>query len=238
MRVSETLHRVCLEDFQPLPDDESQYSLAFIASRQCVVLGYLETSVPPTVLVGTVRPSPETERTIRAYHRRQGFESEFLPVAPGEIELYLSRRHLEKSDFSSYHLPADQYGTGGMARATDRIAGDDGTNPAANLLRNLISEALQRNARDLHLEKLAAGGRARVRSGSEHLRVADLDEQLYGPLVNHIKRRAEMNLLRRDIPQEGSFVHRSSGGETANPGLPDTLPPGRIRQPATSSDGE
>jgi Tfp pilus assembly pilus retraction ATPase PilT len=213
-RIAESV--MVLADFEPIPRGDAQYSLAFIQTQQALVLGYDHADDQSLAIIGLGCDNPSLRRILITYHRRRGQACAFHHISVEDVEGHVNRRVLESSDFGEFASgPAEAAPGSIVGTAGDEADQGYQGNPAANLLRNLLSEAIFANARDMHLEKLAAGGRVRIRSGGRHVRVAALPQHLFAPLINHIKLRCDMDLLQTDVAQEGAFVYRCARGESA-----------------------
>lgn len=77
---------------------------------------------------------------------------------------------------------------------------------------NLIKDAVDRNASDLHLEIFENGGRARMRLDGMLRNVAEFDTKTYFEIVEKVKAMSALCLEEKRLPQDGRII-LDVGGE-------------------------
>ncbi len=85
--------------------------------------------------------------------------------------------------------------------------------PVVKLAQELLTEAIESHASDLHLEIFQTEFRVRLRIDGILVDHASPPRKLYLPLISHLKLRAQMNIAERRLPQDGRIKLIRNGRE-------------------------
>ncbi len=85
--------------------------------------------------------------------------------------------------------------------------------PVVKLAQELLTEAIESHASDLHLEIFQAEFRVRLRIDGILVDHASPPRKLFLPLISHLKLRAQMNIAERRLPQDGRIKLMRNGRE-------------------------
>ena len=184
------MDKASLAEFQPLPDGASQYPLEYIEGNAAIKLA----EGPDGARVGVCNPSDATLlESLRQFHHGQ---VTFYEVDRGELTGYLGSL-LARGGTAAASAPADE------KLALDKLANDA---PVINLVNSILSEAIRREASDIHIEAFAARVAVRYRLDGILQTVREVDHERFAAVATRIKIMANLNIMERRRPQDGRIT--------------------------------
>lgn len=83
---------------------------------------------------------------------------------------------------------------------------------STDLLAAVVAGAIRRRVSDIHIEPGVTRAHLRYRIDGVLIDVLDFDREAWAQLLSRVKYLGKMKLNVRDVPQDGSFMVKSSGG--------------------------
>lgn len=96
-------------------------------------------------------------------------------------------------------------------RGTAKAGEDDGDAPIVRLVQQLIEDAVQVRASDIHVEPFGSRLRVRFRVDGILKEVASYPAHLHGPLLARLKVMASMDIAEKRKPQDGRIAAHAAG---------------------------
>ena len=193
------MERVSLADFQPLPEGLNQYPLEYIEGNGAIKL----LDGPDGARVGVCNPHDAALlASLRQFHHGQVTFSE---IDRGELTGYLGGL-LARGGSSLEGAPPSS----DEKLALDKLANDA---PVVNLVNSILSEAIRRDASDIHIEAFADRAVVRYRLDGILQTVREVQRERFAAVATRIKIMANLNIMERRRPQDGRItVHLGDDG--------------------------
>jgi type IV pilus assembly protein PilB len=86
--------------------------------------------------------------------------------------------------------------------------------PAVSFVEKIITDAIHRNASDIHCEPLAEGYRVRLRIDGLLHEIAQTPAHLADTIISRLKILAQCDIAEKRLPQDGRFSFTSSSGQS------------------------
>ncbi|WP_261278239.1 GspE/PulE family protein [Serratia quinivorans] len=93
----------------------------------------------------------------------------------------------------------------------DINSAEDNSAPTIRIIDNLLNEAIQQRASDIHLEYYETGINIRFRIDGVMKFIVRCDSRLAPPLISRIKIMAKLDIAERRLPQDGRFMTQVAG---------------------------
>jgi general secretion pathway protein E/type IV pilus assembly protein PilB len=186
------MERTSLAEFQPLPEGAEQYPLEYIEGNAAVKLR----DDPGGARVGVCDPADAALlENLRQFHHGQ---VTFYQIDRGELTGWLGGR-LARGGSASTAAPAP----GTEKLALDQLANDA---PVVNLVNSILSEAIRRDASDIHIEAFAERAVVRYRLDGILQTVAQVEHERFAAVATRLKIMANLNIMERRRPQDGRIT--------------------------------
>ncbi len=186
------MDKATLAEFQPLPDGVSQYPLEYIEGNAAIKLA----DGPDGTSVGVCNPADATLlESLRQFHHGQ---VTFFELDRGELTGYLGGllAHEGEAAAADAAAPPEQL-------ALDKLANDA---PVINLVNSILSEAIRREASDIHIEAFADRVAVRYRLDGILQTVREVERERFSAVATRIKIMANLNIMERRRPQDGRIT--------------------------------
>ena len=189
----ESLPKISLADFKPLPSNSNQYQLDFIENNSALVLKESEDAVH----IGLCNPDDfELIENLKNYHNKTTY---FYTLDKTEFAAFLAEKLSNLED----HKIEKPYEA--QKLLIDKIESDA---PIINLINSLMIEAIRKNASDIHLECFAEKAVVRYRIDGYLQTVLTFEKSKFPAVSSRIKIMANLNIMETRLPQDGRIsVH-------------------------------
>lgn len=143
-----------------------------------------------------------------------GYEIRTVVSSTTEIEKAINRVYSRRSADEIINDIKDEYGvasTIGLEQASDdeSMAERVDSAPVVKLVNNLIFDAFQQNASDIHIEPAENMTRVRYRIDGDLQLHNEFSAEVHQLIITRIKIISGMNIAEKRIPQDGSFQFKS-----------------------------
>ena len=171
----------------------------FLDNEKLVSLGIkIDTS---TDTVQVVYPSTTSQTILRDLLMVLGGDCKFIEVEEKDIEHGLFNTEASRSELYQLIGEPDFDEAARMAFT----ANDENDAPLVKLLNNLISNAITRNASDLHLDVTPEGLQIKIRINGTLVQFATLEKRVARMLTTRIKLLSRLDITERRKPQDGQI---------------------------------
>ncbi len=193
------MNQVSLSSFDPLPQGDDQYPLAYMEHRGAIKLKETELTVDVAIC------DPEDAVLIaqlEAYHQK-AVRLHLLDRM--ELAAFLGKAHSQLADGERYSVAGQD-----EKLLLDKLANDA---PIVNLVNSTVIDAVRRGASDIHIESFEKEAVVRYRIDGALGVVNRLPTSSFPAVSSRLKIMANLNIMERRIPQDGRIsVHL--GGES------------------------
>ncbi len=119
-----------------------------------------------------------------------------------KIEQFYTRRHVSEaaSEVNEEFFTADE-----IAEMTSQMDERIDSAPIVRLINSIVSNAVQQNASDVHIEATRTGTRVRMRIDGTLVEQMKLNAAAHGTLITRLKILGGLNIAERRLPQDGRF---------------------------------
>ena len=187
------LETVSLANYQPLPEDTTQYQIEFMETHGAIKLREQDN----LVIVGlTDKADAMTVTTIKNFHR---CPVQFYRIDGVELSAYLGQRMGETVD-SNRLLETDVLDDRVLL---DKLANDA---PTINMVNSICMDGIRSGASDIHIEANTTSARIRYRIDGVLRTVRTFDPARFPAVSSRIKIMANLNILERRLPQDGRIT--------------------------------
>lgn len=172
-------------------------SAEFCFKNKVIILGSGES----TVVLGITEPLEDELRARLERYFLPEHNIEYRIITKGEYEVLIARL------FS---------GTGDIVKNSGEEQNDDITNaskaaPVVNLLNSIVSEAIIKQASDIHIENQEEKTRIRYRKDGKLLQMLSVEKEKGAALTGRIKLLSELNILEHRRCLDGRFEYMHGG---------------------------
>lgn len=181
--------KVGLEEFQPLPEGEAQYTLEYIENLSVIKLKETEDEI--SIGLGDIADSTLLGN-LKNFHRNKKIV--FYEIDKTELASYLGRK-----------LSGEAGEGGGEGDIEERILLDKLANdaPIINLVNSILLDAIRSGASDIHLEGFSNEALVRFRIDGVLHTMQKIEKQKFPALSSRIKIMSNLNIMERRLPQDG-----------------------------------